>query len=152
MGECSAGARRCGTRNTFSAAVTDMRAIAKASPAGLAVHFTVPGGVAAYSSAALRDGLQTPLLRPGRRHLHPADHLSQPDPVAASGDLGWVGLDLSYRGSFVEHRSSGAGAAEQSGIGHDAEVAAYGAERHAGRRHELGGGGRGVKNRQQMGP
>jgi hypothetical protein len=76
----------------LSAAVTDMRAIAKASPAGLAMHFTVPGGVAAYSLAVLRDGLQTPLLRPGRRHLHPADHLSQPDPVAASGDFGWVGL------------------------------------------------------------
>ena len=58
----------------------------------------------------------------------------------------------SYRGSFVEHRLSGVGEAEQSGIEDDADVAAYGAERHAGRRHELGGGGKGVKNKQQMGP
>ena len=43
----------------------------------------------------------------------------------------------SYRGSFVEHRLSGVGEAEQSGIEDDADVAAYGAERHAGRCHEL---------------
>jgi RND superfamily putative drug exporter len=36
----------------LSAAVTDMRSIAKASPAGLSVHFTGPGGFAADSSAA----------------------------------------------------------------------------------------------------
>jgi RND superfamily putative drug exporter len=45
----------------LSAAVTDMRSIAKASPAGLAVHFTGPGGVAADSSKAF-SGIDGKLL------------------------------------------------------------------------------------------
>lgn len=42
-------------------AVTDMRAIAKAGPPGLAVHFTGPGGVAADSSEAF-SGIDGKLL------------------------------------------------------------------------------------------
>jgi len=72
--------------------------------------------------------------------------------AAVSESFGCAEEGLSYRGSLVEHGSSGGCAAEQSGIEDDADVAAYGAERHAGRRHELGGGGKGVKNKQQMGP
>ena len=72
--------------------------------------------------------------------------------AAASESFGCAEEGLSYRGSLVEHGSSGGCAAEQSGIEHGAEVAAYGAERHAGRCHELGCGGRGVKNKQQMSP
>src|SRR5674476_1513647 len=53
--------------------------------------------------------------------------------AAVSESFGCAEEGLSYRGSLVEHRSSGACAAEQSGIEHGAEVAAYGAERHAGR-------------------
>ena len=45
----------------LSAAVTDMRSIAKASPAGLSVHFTGPGGFAADSSAAF-SGIDGKLL------------------------------------------------------------------------------------------
>jgi RND superfamily putative drug exporter len=45
----------------LSAAVTDMRSIAKTSPAGLAVHFTGPGGFAADSSAAF-SGIDGKLL------------------------------------------------------------------------------------------
>jgi len=45
----------------LSAAVTDMRSIATASPAGLSVHFTGPGGFAADSSAAF-SGIDGKLL------------------------------------------------------------------------------------------
>ncbi|MEP7192175.1 MAG: MMPL family transporter [Actinomycetota bacterium] len=47
--------------DTLSAAVADMRTIAKASPAGLTVHFTGPGGFAADSSAAF-SGIDGKLL------------------------------------------------------------------------------------------
>jgi RND superfamily putative drug exporter len=45
----------------LSAAVDDMRSITKASPAGLSVHFTGPGGYAADSSAAF-SGIDGKLL------------------------------------------------------------------------------------------
>src|SRR5450631_1227972 len=45
----------------LSVAVDDMRSIAKASPAGLSVHFTGPGGFAADSSAAF-SGIDGKLL------------------------------------------------------------------------------------------
>ena len=45
----------------LSATVTDMRAIAKAGPPGLAVHFTGPGGAAADSSEAF-SGIDGKLL------------------------------------------------------------------------------------------
>ena len=45
----------------LAAAVDDMRSIAKASPAGLSVHFTGPGGFAADSSAAF-SGIDGKLL------------------------------------------------------------------------------------------
>jgi len=45
----------------LSVAVDDMRSIAKASPAGLSVHFTGPGGYAADSSAAF-SGIDGKLL------------------------------------------------------------------------------------------
>jgi RND superfamily putative drug exporter len=45
----------------LAAAVKDMRSIAKASPAGLSVHFTGPGGYAADSSAAF-SGIDGKLL------------------------------------------------------------------------------------------
>jgi putative drug exporter of the RND superfamily len=45
----------------LSAAVDEMRSIAKASPAGLSVHFTGPGGFAADSSAAF-SGIDGKLL------------------------------------------------------------------------------------------
>src|SRR5450631_2943398 len=47
--------------DTLSAAVKDMRSIAQASPAGLSVHFTGPGGFAADSSAAF-SGIDGKLL------------------------------------------------------------------------------------------
>jgi RND superfamily putative drug exporter len=47
--------------DTLSAAVADMRSIAKASPAGLSVHFTGAGGFAADSSAAF-SGIDGKLL------------------------------------------------------------------------------------------
>src|SRR5450631_609118 len=47
--------------DTLSAAVNDMRSIAKASPPGLSVHFTGPGGFAADSSAAF-SGIDGKLL------------------------------------------------------------------------------------------
>jgi RND superfamily putative drug exporter len=47
--------------DALSAAVTQMRSIAKASPAGLSVHFTGAGGVAADSSAAF-SGIDGKLL------------------------------------------------------------------------------------------
>jgi RND superfamily putative drug exporter len=45
----------------LSAAVDDMRSIAKSSPPGLSVHFTGPGGIAADSSAAF-SGIDGKLL------------------------------------------------------------------------------------------
>jgi RND superfamily putative drug exporter len=47
--------------NQLAAAVDNMRSIAKTSPAGLSVHFTGPGGVAADSSAAF-SGIDGKLL------------------------------------------------------------------------------------------